>query len=366
MQRIQFGIRYRHIELLRPLAAEAQDEEEEGISLKHWVLVFTPPSKSFAFTIEAMPSDDAEETICTPVVYHNRSQDAFPLGTFYGEWDDLIKILEVHPQRASKYSPCFNNCQHFVATFLLFLQGLVSISPKMWIKIEEPGRYAKIREVLRNKHGIRIWNACNIALGTAMLMPIPIAGVATAGAVVAAETTVATTVTSTMITTVATTVPAGGIAGLFGGTTVLAPAIVPITQTVMIPASYSAFAAFCAPLAMGCVALAGASYLSNKEKWKRSTSFDNPSMFGFPIQLLGPLTVEECSLPRSSQGGKSFQLSSSSADANILISLNGFSVPAEIEAVGASYLHQIASGIWPDNKQVRDTGFVLFFSHYHI
>jgi hypothetical protein len=165
MQRIQFGIRYRHTDLLKPLADKAQNEEEEGIYLKHWVLVFTPPSKSFAFTFEAMPSNDGKETICTPVVYQNGWQDAFPLGTFYGEWDDLIEILAVHPQRGSKYSPSFNNCQHFVATFLLFLQALVSIRPKTWIDIEEPGRYAKIRKVLRNTHGIRIWNDCKLPWG---------------------------------------------------------------------------------------------------------------------------------------------------------------------------------------------------------
>jgi hypothetical protein len=199
-----------------------------------------------------------------------------------------------------------------------------------------------------------------------MLVPIPLAGAATAGAVVAAETTVATTVTSTVITTVATTVPAGGIAGLFGATTqVLAPAIVPITTTVMVPASYSVFAAFCAPLALGCVALAGAAYVVSKEKWKRITSFDNPSLCGFPIQLRGPLTIKECSLPRSSPDGQSFQFSNSSADANLLVSLNGFSVPSDIEAVGASSLHQMASGVWPDNDQFQDTGFVMFFSHHH-
>jgi hypothetical protein len=133
-----------------------------------------------------------------------------------------------------------------------------------------------------------------------MFVPIPLAGAVTAGAVVAAETTVATTVTSTVITTVATTIPAGGIAGWFGATTtVLAPAIVPVTQIVMVPAAYSAFAAFCAPLTLGCVALAGATYVVSKDKWKRHTSFDNPSLCGFPIQLRGPLTVKECSRPRS-------------------------------------------------------------------
>lgn len=268
MQRIQFGIRYRHTDLLRPLAAKAENEEE-GMSVKHWVLVFTPSSKTFAFTFEAMPSDDGKETICMPVGYQYSSQDAFPLGTFYGEWDDLTKILEVHPQRGSKYSPCFNNCQHFVATFLLFLQAFASIRPKTWFKIEEPGRYAKIRGVLRNTHGFRIWNTCNIALGRVMFMPIPLAGAATAGVIVAADATVATTMTSTVVTTVATTVSAGGIAGWLGATTtVLAPAIVPVTQTVMVPAAYSAFAAFCAPLAAGCVAFASASYISSKRNGK--------------------------------------------------------------------------------------------------
>jgi hypothetical protein len=53
--------------------------------------------------LEATPGNDAKGTIHMPVRCHDEAQNVLPLGTFYGEWDDLIKVLEVHPQRGSQY-----------------------------------------------------------------------------------------------------------------------------------------------------------------------------------------------------------------------------------------------------------------------
>jgi hypothetical protein len=109
--------------------------------------------------------------------------------------------------------------------------------------------------VLRPRHRTRIFNVSDMATGKLKFMHIPLAGVATAGALLAAETIVATTVTSTSDDYRGYDDIGRGITGLFGATaTVSTSAIVPVTHTVMVPAACSTFAAFCDPLALGCVA----------------------------------------------------------------------------------------------------------------
>ncbi|KIM33692.1 hypothetical protein M408DRAFT_19936 [Serendipita vermifera MAFF 305830] len=321
MESIQVGIRYQPLEILGPAVANTTNEEE-AIEIKHWVLVFTPPSKEFAFTFEAMPGEDKRKTICMPVTNHMRSHSAFPLGTYYGQWDDLIEILEAHPQRGSEYSSCFNNCQHFVAIYLMFLEAFANSVSKRGIRIDQPKRYDRLRQILRNASQGRVWNEPNIAVGAMLFTPIPLGGLAGVGALVAAEATTTTTVS------------AGGLAGFFG-----------MTTTTVVPAAYAGFAACCAPIALGFTSCASAAYLWNKAKWKTNTSFTNPLICGFPFAARLPLRARECSFPKSTPDGHKMTLSSSKTvhvSAPVLMgSYDDALLPQAIRMAGASSLYEI-------------------------
>lgn len=62
IETIHFGIRYEPLQLLGQATANPPNEEK-SIDTKHWVLVFAPPSREFAFTFEVMPGDDERKSI---------------------------------------------------------------------------------------------------------------------------------------------------------------------------------------------------------------------------------------------------------------------------------------------------------------
>jgi len=308
----------------QPLGADEPNVEDSTFK-KHWVLAFSPPSKRFAFTFEAVPRED--ETICMPIKFIEGSYDAYPLGTYYGEWSDLIKVLEAHPQRNTAYSACFNNCQHFVAIYLTFLTAFAKYTYGKSLTIIYSSRYDRVTSVLnvQKPSGTQIWNDSNIGLATLNFLPIPAAGAAAIGAAAAAEATVATTVS------------AGGIAGFFG-----------MTTTVMAPAAYAGIASVCAPLAFAGTGFAGAAYLFNKRDWKRKTLFDNPLVKGFPRGWFPALTFRERSFPNPTAEAKAKFLSSRSASAastsTILMASASIPLtPHAVGAVGASALYKLAA-----------------------
>lgn len=345
METIRIGICYQPLEVLGPAITNGA-KEEDAIAIKHWVLVFSPPSQEFAFTFEAAPGADERKTICTPVNYHTGTYKAFPLGTYYGEWDDLLDVLRIHPQRGSEYSSCFNNCQHFVAIFLLFLQAFAKSTLERKINIDEPTRYTKLRAVLRTAGEGRVWNEPNIAVGAMLFMPIPLGGIAGAGAAIAAEATVTSTVS------------AGGLAGWFG-----------MTTTVIAPAAYASFAAVCAPIALGLTGVAGAAYILNKSNWRKNTMFRNPSIYGFPIRNALPLSVQECSSPKASSSDKKALSIGSSARVSAPILLASYTdtvIPTSIRLSGASSLYEVARGSISrpeatDSRSVDPGSFFMFY-----
>jgi hypothetical protein len=157
MEQINFGVRYQHLR-------DSETNEETAISSKHWVLVFTPPSNEVSITVELAPGDDPGAHIYTPLREHEGPYEAFPLGTFFGRLGGIEKVLTAHPQRGTMYSSCFNNCQHYVAIFLLFLQAFAKSTPGRSLVVEELSRYEAICKVLPDISSPMLWNRANECL----------------------------------------------------------------------------------------------------------------------------------------------------------------------------------------------------------
>jgi hypothetical protein len=110
------------------LLGNPHDNSDEDMNVKHWCLVFTPADEpSTCRTVEI--TFNRKLRIVFVDQQHNIGLHSFVLAEFRGVPSDVERILEAHPARGSIYSPYFNNCQHFAATFLLFLQSLANVKP---------------------------------------------------------------------------------------------------------------------------------------------------------------------------------------------------------------------------------------------
>jgi hypothetical protein len=239
--------------------------EETTIHRKHWALVFTPtlePTNSRV--IELLSGGGKAVVMVTNDL--NFKLPSHPLAVYEGNLSDTDRILEAHPMRGTFYAPCFNNCQHFAAIFLLLLKAYALLQYDRSFRITHNERMTAVRNVLI-REGTKLYNSPNIYLQFAQLSPIPLGGVAFAACTVAAEATVVSTI------------PAAGIMGWLG-----------MTTTVVAPTATAVLAASVAPIAAASTVIAGAGYMWRSRVWKDKTTFDNPSISGFPRGARRPLS----------------------------------------------------------------------------
>lgn len=94
---------------------------------KHWLLVVTGPDGQ---TIIELKKSNNEK-----IYFHNGPSTStpdttYPVAAYVGERSDFDLVLSHHPMnKNSNDGVDINNCQHFVATFLVFLKRLPSLDP---------------------------------------------------------------------------------------------------------------------------------------------------------------------------------------------------------------------------------------------
>lgn len=244
--------------------------EETIINFKHWALVFTPTlAPTNSRVIELISGGKEVIMLTNDLIFELPSH---PLAVYEGDLSDTDRILEAHPMRGSFYAASFNNCQHFAATFLLLLKAYALQHNDRSFRVTHPERMTTIQNVLI-REGIKLYNSPNMYMQIARLSPIPIGGAAFAACAVAAEATVVSTV------------PVAGIMGWLGATT-----------TVVAPAASAALAASVAPIAAASTVVAGLGYVWRARAWKYKTTFDDPSISGFPRGARRPLSRLERSV----------------------------------------------------------------------
>jgi hypothetical protein len=269
MTRYDVGVRFSPI-------GDSSTTDETSVATKHWALVFSPlPDRASSRLIELVKGNDGIVAMITTEIdfllpYH-------AVAIYEGELSDTDSILEAHPMRGSCYSAFFNNCQHFVATFLHFLDAFAFEPNDKSFTVTNPARIERVQSVL-TRDGRQLYNATNMQLEAARVKAVVGAGVAFVAASIGAQATVASTVVST--------VPASGIMGWLGATTTA-------TSTVVVPAAYAAISATAAPIAFGGALVAGFGYKWNERTWKDKTTFNHPFFSGFPPGMRRPLSLAE-------------------------------------------------------------------------
>jgi hypothetical protein len=264
------GIRY------SALVGSTKEDKSTSTKIKHWSLVFTPVLYPVVVrTVEVIPNTDGNVAFTNEE--HAGTIPFVTVAEYTGSEEDIERVLEAHPMRGTKYSACFNNCQHFVAAFLLLLQSFVYKKANKSFQIVDRAQMQDVLDVLTSE-GMRLYNKPNMVLQFVQMSHLTLSGWAAIGLAQAAEATVTYTVTST--------VPASGIAGWFGATTSVA-------SSVVAPAAYAPVAAAAVPFALIATAGTGAAYLWQSNSWKSKSMFNNPKYYGFPKGQLRPLEAVE-------------------------------------------------------------------------
>lgn len=244
MKKFKIGIRFQPI---------GQDTTSEADIVKsHWAIVVTPVDKpNWSQRVELATWNDV---LFFPATIVEKEVQAHPLGIWTGYLEDIHKMMEVHPMRHTSYSVAYNNCQHWAATLLVFLQAFASTTTGRRFDIEYTARYNRALSVLQ-VDGNSLYHVPNSKLASVHLAGMGGGAAAVGAAAVAAEATVL--------------VPASGLAGWFGA-------------TVAVPTAGAAIATAALPFTVGVAAIAGGTYLYKNYSWKSSTKFSDPRKTGCP------------------------------------------------------------------------------------
>jgi hypothetical protein len=275
--RYRVGIRFTRL-------GKPDENSDSLVNIKHWRLVFAPIGEPRAcHTVEAYPN--LKRKLAFLHERHDFPIPSFELAEYRGSSSDLKRVLEAHPARGSDYSACYNNCQHFAATFLYFLQAFANEALNKTFRIVDPERMRVVQSVLISED-MKLHNKPNILFQGVVTKVLALSGVGVAGLMVASEATVATSAVSA----VTSTVPASGIAGWFGATTSVTTYVV---NTVAVPAAYASMAAGAASVAAAATVTAVGYYAWTGSHWKKQTNFNDPRSHGFPKGYLQPLSPAE-------------------------------------------------------------------------
>lgn len=189
-------------------------------------------------------------------------------------------------------------------------------------------------QVLESGSQGSIWNKPNPALGAALFLPVTLGG-----GVMAAEATAA----------------------------MVAPGLLGTATTAVIPAACTTFATFCAPVMLAAAGYyVGKHFLWEPDEWRKSTSFIDPQVIGFPVKQRSPLTAQECSLSKTSPDQRSSGILSSSRLAHIPAPAfrdleDDTWVPQAIRMAGATLLYELVREFNRDPRVVNDIDPGSFF-----
>ncbi|KAH8804121.1 hypothetical protein DL96DRAFT_1632090 [Flagelloscypha sp. PMI_526] len=253
MRKFHIGIRFEP--LGQNTTNEISETSETDILQCHWALVVTPvDTPEWSLRVELGTENDV---ISFPSTLVEADLYAHPLGIWTGYLDDVLKMMELHPMRGRSYSVVHNNCQHWAATLLVFLEALArsGIGRRLDIEIgAQYDRYTRVLAVL-NIEGNSLYHAPNSKFARVHLASVGGAAAAAGASAMAAEATVL--------------VPASGIMGWFGA-------------TVAVPTAGAVLASAIYPFTMGAAAIVGGTYLYKHYSWKSATKFDDPRKLGCP------------------------------------------------------------------------------------
>jgi hypothetical protein len=236
------------------------DGNQSFAKTKHWTLI-AYPSRGTDLRIELGTPD--RKTIDLHIVDLKVEWPSYLVAVYDGDRGDFDRVFQHHPMRMKGlgYSAFGNNCQHFVASFVLLLEAYaIHNRSRTFARAEH---YDRVMGALETD-GSNMWHKENIYMaaihGVGVYSP---AGLVAGGASVASEAVVS----------------AGGIAGFFGATS---------------PAWFAPIAAVAAPVVGFGGGIAAVVYIEKKKKeWKEASKYPDYRKSGFPTEYSPSITYRE-------------------------------------------------------------------------
>ncbi|EPE30003.1 hypothetical protein GLAREA_01163 [Glarea lozoyensis ATCC 20868] len=258
---------------------------ENMIKTTHWCLVFTPSVLPTMSLTAELSTDGRVNSFPTREI--RPAVSAYRLATFVGQLQDIHHLIKIHPMnkyasigRSNEYDAVFNNCQHWVATMLVFLEALCAAESGRDFSVTEGERYKRVMSVL-NTDGSKLYHSSNwLFKGVSVLG----GGVGVGATALAATAAAATTVTEI---TVPAVVAAPGILGSWFGLTTIATEVVAITSSTL-PAVAIA-GAILLPVSIMGLYFGGLYVACEHIGWKVRTLFEDPRRCG--MSIYNPLTL---------------------------------------------------------------------------
>ena len=224
---------------------------------------------------------------------------AYRLATFVGQLNDVHHLIEVHPMNkypslgiTSRYDAVFNNCQHWAATLLVFLEAFCDEKPGREFSVTETETYKKVMSVLETDgygSSSKLYHSSNWLFKGVSLLG---GGIGIGATGLAATAAAATTVTEITIPTV---VAAPGILGSWFGMTTIGTEVVAFTSTSVTAGAIAG--TILLPFTIASVTLGGIYVASEHIEWKRRTLFEDPRRRAFK-SILEMLKLDDNTPPR--------------------------------------------------------------------
>jgi hypothetical protein len=257
-----------------PTTASQKAGTEKMIKTAHWCLVFTPSNNPTMSMTAELSTDGQVNSFPTREI--RPAVSAYRLATFVGQLIDVHHLIEVHPMYkypnmgiTSRYDAVFNNCQHWAATLLVFLEAFCDEKPGREFSVTETERYKKVMSVLETDgYGSKLYHSSNWLFKGVSLLG---GGIGIGATGLAATAAAATTVTEITIPAV---VAAPGILGSWFGMTTIGTEVVAFTSTSVTAGAIAG--TILLPFTIASVTLGGIYVASEHIEWKQRTLFEDP------------------------------------------------------------------------------------------
>ena len=127
------------------------------IQIKHWATIISDPHSGKCWQLEREREGIQHKAI--------EVTDFLPVASYKGAYEDIERIIEIHPLKNIPYHATSNNCQHYIAVFFILLDAMAD--QRIGRALTERQAYHVIIGVVAQGDGY-CWNIPNMILQTGM------------------------------------------------------------------------------------------------------------------------------------------------------------------------------------------------------
>jgi hypothetical protein len=160
MPTFEIGIRFSEIQSngsssssSSPSRRNQSEGDMESIERKHWAAIISDPRSGKYWQLER-----GREGIQYRAI---EAADFLLVASYTGVYEDIERVIKIHPLKDISYHPASNNCQHYLAVFFILLNAVAN--RRIGRAFVERRAYHVIIGVVAQEDG-NCWNIPNMIL----------------------------------------------------------------------------------------------------------------------------------------------------------------------------------------------------------